>query len=585
MLWEERLTFSKDPDDIGNADHLLLDINTEDEQLIQKNYNAIPRPLYDDVKHHLQDMLNRGWIVKSKSAWSSPVVIVRKKSGDIRLCCDFRALNKKTIPDKHPLPRIQSVLDSLGGSQWFSTLDQSRAYYQGYLGEESRKKTAFVTPWGLYEWVRIPFGLMNAPAGFQRYMEETLEDMRDQFALPYLDDVIIYSTTFEEHIEHIRQVLRRLREKGIKLNASKCNLFRSEVKYLGRIVSNDGYRMDEESVEAVRKLKDIAPKTVGEVRHILGLLGYHRRHIQDFASLAKPLSDLLIFNNDIKEKTNVHKKGLDKTLSSREKITWNPEHQKSLEILISLITNLPILAYPDFSEEFFIHTDASSNGLGCILYQNQAGKNRVIGFGSHSLLPAEKKYHSTKLEFLALKWAITEKFQDYLGYANHFTVFTDNNPLLYIMQSSKLNANGQRWVSQLSEYNFTIKYRPGVINRDADCLSRLPLDIEKYVPKCENKVTQDAFRAIVAGITVQEQHNETRRADIATANATVLDEWLDNSHEGIIPSPLLIKLQKEDPDVGKVIALLTGENMEVNNLSCEAKCLVKERKKLYFDHH
>ena len=188
-------------------------------------------------------------------------------------------------------------MDGLTGSKYFSVLDLNRAYYQGYIAEGSREKTAFVTPWGLYQWERIPFGLMNAPANFQRLMEETLEDFRDRFAVPYLDDIILYSLTFEEHVEHLRKVLMRLREKGLKLKMEKCEFFKSEVHFLGRIVNECGHRMDDKSVEAVRALGDHQPKTVGEVRQLVGLLSYHRRYIHDFASIAKPLTDILIDNS------------------------------------------------------------------------------------------------------------------------------------------------------------------------------------------------------------------------------------------------------------------------------------------------
>ena len=249
--------------------------------------------MIEEAKEHVEDLLNRQWIRKSNSAWSSPVVLVRKKCGGLRFCCDFRKLNQKTVADRHPLPRVQSTLESLEGNKFFSTMDLTRAYYQGFVAEEDRHKTAFVTPWGLYEWVRIPFGLMNAPPVFQRHMEKTVEDFRDKFAAPYIDDVIVYSRTFEEDLQHVKRVLRRLKERGMKLNIKKCNFCKSSVKFIGRIVCEDGYRIDDESVKAVRQLRDFTPRNIRDVRHLLGLLGYHHRHIQNYSRRAKPLTDLL----------------------------------------------------------------------------------------------------------------------------------------------------------------------------------------------------------------------------------------------------------------------------------------------------
>lgn len=532
MLWEERGAFAESDEVIGSAEDLQMKIATEDEVPVQKRYNSIPQPLLMEVKGHIEDMLNRGWITRSSSAWSSPVVIVRKVGGDIRLCCDFRQLNAKTTADKHPLPRVQESLDSLSGSTWFSVVDLTRAYYQGYISPESRHKTAFVTPWGFYQWVRIPFGLMNAPANFQRYMENVVSDLRGKCALPYLDDIIIHSNSFSDHVSHIGQVLQRLRKHGLKLKAVKCNLFQREVTFLGRVVSCDGYRMDDKNIRAVQALTDVKPKDVSEVRQLLGLLGYHRRHIQDFSRIAKPITDLLIKTEKMESLKNPKKAS----------VVWTETCQEALMKLIEMVTSAPILAYADFTREFILHTDASTKGLGAILYQkDESGNMRVIGYASRTLRKAEANYHPTKLEFLALKWSVTEEFRDYLAYADHFHVYTDNNPLVYLMQATKLNAFAERWVSELAEYNFKISYRPGVVNKDADCLSRLPLDILKYQDLCTKEVEPDAFEAVMAGIRVQCKDEEAWRS------------WI-NDREDVIVGALSLEDETDQIDVRKAQA-------------------------------
>lgn len=558
MLFDQSDIFARDDADIGCIPDLQLKIHLTDHTPVQKSYNAIPKPLYREVKEYVQNLLDRGWIRKSTSSYSSPVVCVRKKDLSLRLCVDFRGLNSKTVSDRHPLPRIQDLLDNLGGYVWFSILDQGSAYHQGFVEESSRHLTAFSTPWGLYEWIRLPFGLSNAPAAFQRCMEGVLDGLRDDCCSPYLDDVLCYSKTFHDHVRDLKGVFCRLREHGIKLRPKKCQLFKHQIRYVGRLVSSEGIQVDPKDLEAVLKLKEKEPKNVGEVRALLGFLGYYRPFIQDFSRIARPLFKLLEKTTESQEKT-VKKKSLrnspkDNQLPSKTPVQWTSQHTAILAYLIDRLTSSPVLAYPDFNLPFVLHTDASSEGLGAVLYQEQEGRLRVIAYGSRSLTPAEKNYHlhSSKLEFLALKWAICDKFRDYLYYAPTFTVFTDNNPLTYVLSTAKLSAVGHRWVGELADFQFTIKYRPGKANADADTLSRYPVKLQGHTSEYIETMPPEIISAIWQG----------SRADKDKDVPWIAALQLNFSEDDILSNctPMFTKqnietAQKDDDSIHEVITL------------------------------
>ena len=585
MLIEESAVFAKSEKDIGDIKDFRMEIKLTDNIPVNESYRQLPRHLYDEVRNYVDDLLTNNWIRSSYSSYASPMVCVRKKNGGLRLCIDYRKLNKKTIPDRQPIPRVQDILDGLGGQEWFTTLDMSKAYYQGYMSEESRKFTAFSTPWALYEWLRIPMGLTNAPPAFQRYINECLTGLRDIICIAYLDDILCFGKTFEEHLENVRKVLQRLRSRGIKLNATKCKFFQREVKYLGRLISKDGYRADPEDIKALNKFKT-APKTVGDLRSLLGFLGYYRFYIKDFSKILKPLYDLI----KLKEQpdANKNKKSNNrKTKSSYKKdsnklIEWSQHHQEIVNSMIDKLQSPEVMTYPDFSKPFIVHCDASNEGLGAVLYQNIDGVNRVIRYASRTLTPAEKNYHlhSGKLEFLALKWAITEKFHDYLSFGPPFTVYTDNNPLTYVMTSAKLNATGIRWVAELSNYQFTIKYRPGKTNQDADYLSRNALTIDDLVEEatCEIEPTS------VAPILNDDKNfvNCIKSIDCLT---------LQNSSSKItnIDNDKLAKTQKNDSVVKPVYNCVksnrTLNKSEMKSLCKKSKVLLQQFNKLKIENN
>ena len=454
-------------------------------------HRHIPRPLYEEVKNFINDLISNEWVRESKSNYSSPIVCVRKKDNSLRLCIDYRALNKKIVPDKQPIPRIQEVFDGLDGQEWFTTLDMAKAYHQGYVAEQFRKYTAFSTPWGMYEWIRIPMGISNAPPAFQRFINQALAGLRDKVCVAYLDDILVYGASFEEHLLNLRLVLHRLRAKGIKLRADKCFFFRKEVRYLGRLVSKNGHRPDPKDTVALEKFRS-APTTIGELRTLLGFFGYYRSYVQDFSRKFQPLYNLLKSNPNEKQGKKIQK-------NSKNSIEWTADMQKIVNETINYLQSPEFLIFPDYNLPFVVNCDASEKGLGSVLYQKREGVNRVVSFGSRTLTDSERNYHlhSGKLEFLCLKWAVTEKFSDYLGYSE-FDVYTDNNPLTYVMSSAKLNATGLRWVAELSYYRFRIHYKPGKKHGDADGLSRFPMDLDAFEKDCTENFNLSDLSSILA---------------------------------------------------------------------------------------
>ncbi|KAL1261163.1 hypothetical protein QQF64_008990 [Cirrhinus molitorella] len=430
----------------------------------------------------------------------------------------------------------------------------------------------------------------------QRSMKEMLDSFRDDCCIPYLDDILCYAKTFEDHLERLRRVLKAPQQHGVKLRPKKCEFFKREVRYVGRLVSGEGVRIDPKDLNAILSLREKSPSTIGEVRRLLGFISYYRTYIQDFSRIAKPMYDLLQTksNNAHEVMERINKtKGKGNQLPSKTPVVWTEEHKNTLGTLIDILTQPPVLAYPDFNSPFTLHTDASEKGLGAVLYQWQNGKLRVIAYGSRTLTPAEKNYnlHSGKLEFLALKWAICEKFRDYLFYAPHFTVYTDNNPLTYVMSTAKLNAVGHCWVGELSDFHFDIKYRPGKENIDADTLSHCPLDIEQYVASCSEEMSIDAVCATWEGSQVAKKRDVAWIATLITAqNSIITNTCPEFPHHGFLstihPSELQ-RAQKEDPAIGEIIKLkesnqtLTSEVRR--GLHGPAKKLLHEWKKLYID--
>ena len=536
--------FTSGPLDLGHTKTVKHEIHLENEQPFKEPYRHIPPSLIQEVREHLREMLQIGAIRESSSPFSSNVVIVRKKDGSIRFCIDYRKLNQRTIKDAYAIPRIDDTMHLLAGAKYFSTLDLKSGYWQVELEEEDKAKTAFQAgPLGFYECNRMPFGLCNAPATFQRLMERCMGDLNLRDCLIYLDDIVIFSKTFEEHMEKLKAVFQRLHEHGLKLKPSKCELFRSQVVYLGHVVSKEGIHTDPAKIEAVQNWP--VPQCTKDVRKFLGFTGYYRRFIKGYAAIARPLNDLLIGHP-------TGPKSRKKKSRQGTPFSWREAQQKAFDTIISSLTNPPVLAYADYSLPFELHTDASSDGLGAVLYQEQDGQKRVVAYASRSLKVSEKNYPAHKLEFLALKWAVVEKFHDYL-YGSKFEAVTDNNPLTYIFTTAKLDATGQRWVAALSNYNFCIKYRSGRNNADADGLSR-------RVAKSEEEVIfPEVLKAICQAVTVS---SPLADSVALTTNVPTSDNIPDQMLSNALSSKDWRKAQRNDPTLKKIIDQLeAGERV------------------------
>ena len=461
LLRQNADIFSYHSLDLGKATQVKHPINLSDKIPFKERARRIPPHMYDEVRKHLKEMLEIGAIRNSQSPWASAVVLVRKKDGALRFCIDLRKLNARTVKDAYALPRIEDTLDCLTGTQWFSTLDQKTGYWQVEIKEEDKCKTAFtVGPLGFYECERMPFGLTNAPATFQRLMENCLGDLHLKWCLIYLDDIVVFSATFNDHLVRLKAVFDRLREAGVLLKPSKCFFFKKKIHYLGHVVSPEGIGTDPAKIEAMKKFP--RPETLTQLRSFLGLVGYYRKFIKQFSQVASPLYELT--------------KG---DLPKNAKIKWTQECEDAFNELKERCCQSPVLGYADFTIPFKLKTDASTRGLGAVLCQDQKKRDdpenqeeRVIGYASRSLSTAEGNYPAHKLEFLALKWSVTEKFHPYL-YGNKFQVFTDSNPLTYVLTTAKLDATSHRWVATLSNYDFELIYRSGKTNTEADALSRI----------------------------------------------------------------------------------------------------------------
>ncbi|XP_075785301.1 uncharacterized protein LOC142829504 [Pelodiscus sinensis] len=440
-----RKTFTTQPGCTGVITHTIW---TPPGQVVREGTRPLPRRMRKIVEEEVQSMLQLGVIERSQSEWRSPIVLVPKPDGSVRFCIDFRRVNAISKFDAYPMPRTDELLERLGKADFITTLDLTKGYWQIPLDPESREKTAFSTPSGLFHFKRMPFGLHGAPATFQRMMDRLLSP-HTAYAAAYLDDVVIYGQEWEEHIERVAAVMRTLRDAGLTANPTKCKIGWQETTYLGYQLGRGLVRPLVGKVEAVRNYP--TPTTKKKVRQFLGLAGYYRRFVPHFATRAAPLTALL-------------KK------DSPQRIRWSPECETAFQDLKAALCSAPVLFSPDFSRPFIVQTDASDCGLGAVLSQEIEGEEHPVLYISRKLFPRERRYAAIEKEALAIKWAI-EALRYYL-LGDSFILFTDHAPLQWLHQMWDTNSRIMRWYLSLQPYVFTVKHRAGRDNANADALSR-----------------------------------------------------------------------------------------------------------------
>lgn len=442
--------FSISQEELGHTGRVQHEIHTGNSSPIRQHARRIPSGQREEARKLVQEMLKRDIIQPSSSPWSSPIVLVRKKDGSLRFCVDYRKVNAVTKKDAYPLPRVDETLDTLSGSQWFSTLDLLSGYWQVEMSPTDREKTAFSTPEGLYEFKVMPFGLCNAPSTFQRLMDSVLMGLHWSSCLVYIDDVIVPGRKFKDHLQNLKLVFDRFREAGLKLHLKKCKFGKKEVTFLGHVISAGGIAVDPTKTDKIATWPE--PQCQRDVQQFLGLANYYRRFIKDFATIAKPLHHLT-------EKTALFR--------------WTVECQDAFHSLKQKLISPPVLAFPDHSKPFILDSDASDGGIGGVLSQKQDDElERVIAYGSRVLSKTERNYCVTRRELLAAVYFI-EQFRPYL-LGRHFTLRSDHGSLTWLRNFKEPEGQLARWIEKLEEYSFSIVHRPGRSHTNADALSRLP---------------------------------------------------------------------------------------------------------------
>lgn len=433
-----------------------LDIEHEIKQTTDATVRTKPYPLpfsaRKTVEKEVKSMIDLGVIEPSQSSYSSPVVLVTKKDGSTRFCIDFRSLNKITEFDAEPIPDPEEIFCRLSGASYFTKIDLAKGYWQIPVSPKDKHKTAFQTPLGLYQWTKMPFGLVSAPATFARMMR--LLNLDEASASNFYDDILIASASWEEHLIHVRKVLEKLDSAGLTARPSKVLAGFEELEFLGHVI---GKGIIKPEISKIQKILAVTtPKTRRQVRSLLGLVSYYRRYIPNFATLTAPLSDL--------------------TKAGRGQIVWTEQCATALKEIQRILSSFPVLLLPDMSKKFIVRTDASSTGLGVTLLQEENDLLHPVMFASRKLLDRETRYSTIERECLAIVWGLT-KFSRYL-WGREFVLQTDHRPLLYLNSGKFKNSRIMRWALSLQEFKFSVEALPGNLNQFADFLSRSDTDQE-----------------------------------------------------------------------------------------------------------